>query len=1427
MPQISKQTLSQFMKTECYRQLKFLLSPHDNRKYQHERELLNIPPRQEPRPGMAIVTRAGVEWEHAKYADVREFFDGFNIIGTTDENGGYKTIQLSNIIAGIVENSFIMQSEYKIEEGSTFEAAFDVGELRLISKAGPLELSKLRPDIIQVLPPKTYDHYVMSDGKYVPVKSDSTSLQLKVIDIKHTAEPSIAHFSELAYYMITLSCWLTDNDLDSRVQVVSGAVWPGSHEASTIRKHTYECRRQSIACSPENLLSWLNADLIEIPFEVFAAKIIRFFKKDLAYVLQHNWQELSYHVDSSCKHCDYLGYPWKNSKGEFTFHENHCMQLALQEDHLSRVADMSIAARKSLYENGVSSGGKLAELSGDSKVFDSHQTLKSKRVLYPKRAISLIKKEVIIPDNVGTSSVMPKWSDLSIFLTVDFDITSAITACIGVKAVWVNTNNKKDLHFWPAKGRKAMVYVVEAKDIEVEKRVIIKFLEYLQQIIDEVTRFDADSTYQIYIWDSIQYDHIKRIISRHLESIVQNTKIRDLVWLFPSEETVGNPDMQRQSPITIVKDCIGALTALPIPHYYSLLETARTYGNPEYKNMFNIHPLFEDALSDQIPSERIHEIWSKVNEPYLNWTTQLGVLVETIEKRVTAFHSVTQTLQKDIRPYLIETAPKISKAIAPKKQGKMCYQSELLYMFSKLDAKLDELDVLARRSLPIYEKEAKFDSAILSERIDNKTSYLQEYKLANDDLIFVYKLAHNSADVRIKDGDFMFAISPYCDATFLNRKVVTILPDASEYIKYQTMQNILNVTVLKIDRDRRIIVVKTSAYKNADNNNCNPILSLESLGIDFSKNVSLDPISRDYFTPKLKESLQYIGNPPVADISIDELTQIKQTGFQKIRARKTSDTPAAKILWDKAGYNKLPNILMAGLDQAEIDSLLRQSSDSLDSMNLSLNESQHTAWKRALTESISIIWGPPGTGKSKTLVSLIQSAVIISQIRKKSLRILVTSFTYTAIDNLLFDIAEKLNLDGVATIRLCSDSRMNAACPQHLQQICTSDKVPTDTLRNTLKDNSGITIVGAPPQQIHKLLTENRNYAAKGLFDLILIDEASQLNVANAVLAFSSLTTGGSLVLAGDGLQLPPIHKAEIPLGCENRVGSVYDYYENQMEIVPTMLDINYRSNKEIVAFIKEAGYKTDLTSHSCDLEIRLDMDHMNKKCLPDVLYNCNGWKELLDPAKKICCFTYPDGVSSQWNEFEVDAIAALCFYLNESMYAQLKNEKGPDGNIVETSDMLYTDAEFWSKGIGIVTPHRAQQSKLSNKLESLFAHDDTELQNTIHNCVDTVERFQGQQRDIIMVSFALGDIDMIGQEEEFIMNLNRFNVIVSRARAKVIVFLSEELAYYLANDIDVLNNSKLLSKFANTYCDNQIDLSLGYMHNGEEREVPGLLKYV
>ena len=119
------------------------------------------------------------------------------------------------------------------------------------------------------------------------------------------------------------------------------------------------------------------------------------------------------------------------------------------------------------------------------------------------------------------------------------------------------------------------------------------------------------------------------------------------------------------------------------------------------------------------------------------------------------------------------------------------------------------------------------------------------------------------------------------------------------------------------------------------------------------------------------------------------------------------------------------------------------------------------------------------------------------------------------------------------------------------------------------------------------------------------------------------------------------------------------------------------------------------------------------------------------------------------------------------------------------TSAAPYSSLDFWQSGVGVVTPHRAQQGLIVTRLLSVIGATG-QLAEAIRDAVDTVERFQGQQRDIIIASYTLGDPDQIAEEDEFLLSLNRFNVIASRARAKLIVLVSQDVLNHLAREIEV-----------------------------------------
>src|SRR5262249_46272923 len=150
---------------------------------------------------------------------------------------------------------------------------------------------------------------------------------------------------------------------------------------------------------------------------------------------------------------------------------------------------------------------------------------------------------------------------------------------------------------------------------------------------------------------------------------------------------------------------------------------------------------------------------------------------------------------------------------------------------------------------------------------------------------------------------------------------------------------------------------------------------------------------------------------------------------------------------------------------------------------------------------------------------------------------------------------------------------------------------------------------------------------------------------------------------------------------------------------------------------------------------------------------------------------------------------------------------------------------DFWQRGVGIVTPHRAQQGLIVDRLQAVFRAAGAEP-SWIRGAVDTVERFQGQQRDVILASYALGDPDAIVDEEEFLMSLPRFNVSASRARAKLVVVLSQEVVDHLSDDLDTLKSSRLLKLYAESVCRNRRAMTLGYVRGGVGVERPGSFRW-
>lgn len=1471
MPSLKKKALSLYLRNGCQRQL--VLNLYSDT----ERRANGMPERQQARAGLGLTGAMGYEWQDEKVSELGDVFGKDSVhVNPVKKGNRPGSIPLSQILPLLKPYQFVVEGHYDAAT-DTFKEAVGISTLQ--DRAGQqLGVGDALPDLIQVLPPTASPAEwelvdqdlrpaatmlaVLPNGDVAPLDASDQRLRLRVIDIKLSAEPGAHYFAEVVYYSITLAAWLIAKGWDQNFVVVAApAVWPGSYDASQIRQVHNQCQKEGRSPTPEELALALEDDIEVAPFDAFAPRLRRFFQEELPLVLTTPWDQLPWHVSHACKGCEFLGYPWPDKDGKPTHSPLHCWPTAEAQRHLSRVAGLSKGGAK-LLSTDIADVSLLASLSAGDAVFERSPSLRAKRTVYPYRAQALESDLTGIIPHSGGDALMPSWPDLRIYIFLDYDLSSAITAAFSIRASW-----REPLPFGSADKPKGMkwrawdgtqttsfqeVFLVDRRELNREREELLKFLRALRAIMRQVLNQDEEdiknfrrgdvtkpdklkrSTYQLYLWDEAQRKQLTRVVGRHLTAILADPDLREIAWLFPPPELLTHAEeASYKSAFTFVSNVVQNTVAVPVPHHYTLLDVVQTYHHASVKEV-TVHPLYQEPFSDLIPAERIHEMWTRRG----NYTRTQRTIEETTAKKLSALAYVVAQLEQDLKPLLARAAaPPLLRS--QRRLTGVPPRSVLWYEYTRLNQALEELDEHTLRAMPAHEREARFKSARLTARLEGaekldaheklqKTSH-QPLPLPAE--LLIYRLNRDSYEFNVRPPKPGYALAPCNDPAFLGKSAYALVKDSglltAPGFKVNTKGSVADagltkVSISAIDRVHGLIALKPWPTNYA--------LDLERVGVaDFLHDVMLDPVGDDYLTKKIRLTLEGIGRPASAG---EDANAARALGLATESAPAIiPESPASEFLWQAPALATTP----VTRDTTTIRTHLEEA-------GVQLNPSQWDAWLAALKRRLALIWGPPGTGKSQTLRAVIAGAVWNAHQHRQPLRVLITSNTYTAIDNVLFGVdkllAQAIKGKPYRLIRLQSQYSDPPAELQKHSDIepvilkTTQASTEVQSLQAILEAPAEIVVVAGPSQQLHNLAIATKNKTKKETadrtqrrwFDLIIIDEASQLSVAESTLVVSKAAENAAFVLAGDDKQLSPIQPATPPEGLEHVVGSIYNYIRHHHQVLPLPLQVNYRSCETLVEFTKRAGYDPGLRSYHENLRLSLlspGLPEAQPADWPSALYWTPYWAKLLQPQSPATCFIYEDDIAGQANAFEADAVAALIWLLYGRLDRQLSGERAGAG-FAPLSGTVADQRHFWEFTVGVVTPHRAQMSKIVSRLQAIFPdHDPT----AIWNAVDTVERFQGQQRDVIIGSFGLGDADLIRSEDEFLYSLNRFNVMASRARAKLIVFLTRSLLDHLADDSAVLEESRLLKNYAETFCQNPSPITLGFIDSGVTQPRAGVLR--
>lgn len=388
-----------------------------------------------------------------------------------------------------------------------------------------------------------------------------------------------------------------------------------------------------------------------------------------------------------------------------------------------------------------------------------------------------------------------------------------------------------------------------------------------------------------------------------------------------------------------------------------------------------------------------------------------------------------------------------------------------------------------------------------------------------------------------------------------------------------------------------------------------------------------------------------------------------------------------------------------------------------------------------------IIFGPPGTGKTVTLVE----AVLQVYENIPQSRIIICTPSNSAADLVAQRIIENNIIDVSDMIRLNSYQRREETIPEFIKPYCQD--------KDSLERVTQYRIIISTCSTAGSLYTIG---LCNEFFTHVFIDEAGQLMEPESAIAvgFLDSQTEGQVIMAGDPQQLGPVLRSSyaITYGLQisylERLMNTVLYARNEAEykqyggynpLLVTMLEESYRSHPDILRFPSDTFYFSQIiccfpSDKKCELS---EWDELPHKGFPVIFHGIKGEE-------------FREENSPSW--FNPTEVVQVTKYLQK----------------------LY-DFGLVPNDVGIIAPYKKQVEKIRLLLNAL----------SLEFCkIGSVEEFQGQERKAIIISTVRSSDQYVNCDIlynlGFISNPKRLNVAITRAQELLIVVGNP---YVLAND--------------------------------------------